>query len=317
MNFNNKSASEKKPLYMRPRLYVYSAVIAIFSMFVILFSTIIGLRWINPSFTSFTLQHDWDEQSVERYSLKEYWVSANEIPEHSKWAVVGAEDQLFWEHNGFDFESIREAWEDRQQGVRSRGASTITQQVAKNLFLWPAESYIRKGIEAGITVLLELTWPKERIMEVYLNIAEFGPGIFGIGKAAEEFYQVPASSLEPEMSSRLAAVLPNPKRMRVNPPSPFTEERSAWILRQMTRLSGIAYIETEDTTQTSPDSTISIQAIQPDSMGTRFLNDEEEYFDEPDSLLFSTQQDTVSNNDTTGIAVDTDSTNAVMDSTRQ
>lgn len=317
MNSYNDSTSEKKPLYKRPRLYIYSVVIALLSIFLILFSTVVALRWINPSFTSFTLQQEWDELGVERYSLKEYWVPAEQIPVHSQWAVVGAEDQLFWEHNGFDFESIREAWDDRQEGVRSRGASTITQQVAKNLFLWPAESFFRKGIEAVITVLIELTWPKERIIEVYLNIAEFGPGIFGIGKAAEEFYQVPASSLEPEMSSRLAAVLPNPKRMRVNPPSPFAEERSAWILRQMTRLSGIAYIEIEDTTQTTPDSTISIQSIQPDSLGTRFINDQESHFDEPDSLLFSTQQDTISENDSSEIEMNIDSTKAAIDSTGQ
>lgn len=179
---------------------------------------------------------------MERYSLREHWVDYENLPDHSAWAVVASEDQLFWEHWGFDFESIQEAWEDRQEGVRSRGASSITQQVAKNLFLWPAESFFRKGVEAVITVLIELFWPKERIMEVYLNIAEFGPGVFGIGKASHQFYDRPSSEIEPEMSARLAAVLPSPKRMRVNPPSPFTEERSGWILHQMTQLSGIPYI---------------------------------------------------------------------------
>jgi len=114
--------------------------------------------------------------------------------------------------------------------------------------LWPAESFFRKGIEAGITILIELIWPKERIIEVYLNIAEFGPGVFGIGKASNQFFGLQASELKPDMSARLAAVLPNPKRMRVNPPSPYAEDRSRWILRQMNRLSGIDYVPADTTT---------------------------------------------------------------------
>ncbi|MCC5912806.1 MAG: monofunctional biosynthetic peptidoglycan transglycosylase [Balneolaceae bacterium] len=211
------------------------------ALFVALILSVVLLRWVNPSATGFTLQADWDELPGERYNLREYWVDYDEIPDHLTWAVVAAEDQLFWEHSGFDIESIKLAWEEIQTGKRVRGASTISQQVAKNIYLTPAQSMLRKGVEAGITILIELFWPKERIIEVYLNIAEFGPGVFGVGKASQDFFERLAANLEPEMSARLAAVLPSPKRMRVNPPSPFAEERSKWILRQMTQLSGIAY----------------------------------------------------------------------------
>ena len=189
------------------------------------------------------LREDWVALQQERYNLREWWVHGDEIPEHMKWAVVASEDQLFWEHRGFDVGSIREAWDDHQAGRRTRGASTISQQVAKNLFLSPAHSFFRKGIEAGITVFIELLWPKERIIEVYLNIAEFGPGTFGVGKAADFFWSSPASSINPDRAARLAAVLPSPKRMRAEPPSPYAYERSRWILRQMTQLTGTRYIQ--------------------------------------------------------------------------
>jgi monofunctional biosynthetic peptidoglycan transglycosylase len=247
----------KTPIYLRGTFYFYLLIGSILALITALLITVIALRWINPPTTSFMLQQNWEELSVERYSLRDHWVDYEALPKHSAWAVVASEDQLFWQHWGFDFESIQEAWEERQEGERSRGASSITQQVAKNIFLWPAESFFRKGVEAGITVLIELFWPKERIIEMYLNIAEFGPGVFGIGLASEQFFDRNASELEPDMTARLAAVLPNPKRMRVNPPSPYTKERSRWILRQMTRLSGISYIKM--------DSTVSKQASAEDS----------------------------------------------------
>ena len=212
----------------------------------VLFSTILMLRWINPPATAFTIQEDWSEFEVDRYSLRDYWVDREDLPEHLKWAVTAAEDQRFYEHQGFDFEAINEAWEDHNQGIRSRGASTISQQVAKNLFLWPGHSWIRKGLEAGITVMIELVWPKDRILEVYLNIAEFGPGLFGVGKSTQQMFGMPVNELTPEESARLAVVLPNPKRMRAEPPTPFVEERSRWILNQMTHLTGTQYYEPEE-----------------------------------------------------------------------
>lgn len=227
--------------------------------FLLIFSILL-LRWINPPFTAFTVQADWSELDQDFYSLRTNWVPAEELPEQMVWAVVAAEDQLFFEHHGFDVESIEDAWEDYREGERTRGASTISQQVAKNLFLSPAQSFFRKGIEAGITVLIELFWTKERIIEVYLNIAEFGPGVFGIGKASEVYFNRAPGQLTPEMAARFAAVLPSPKRMRVNPPSPYTQERSRWILRQMNQLTGkVFYTFEQDTSQPEP------SAVEPDS----------------------------------------------------
>ena len=220
-------------------MWVFVAAIAV--PILILLVSVIALRWVDPSATSFTLREEWKGLEMERYNLRDYWVSSDDIPDHLKWAVVASEDQLFWDHRGFDVESIREAWDDRQEGRRSRGASSISQQVAKNMFLSPSQSLIRKGIEAGITVLIEFFWTKERIIEVYLNIAEFGPGIFGVGKASELFWNIPVSQIDADKAARLAAVLPSPKRMRVEPPSPYAYERSRWILRQMTQLTGIRY----------------------------------------------------------------------------
>lgn len=202
------------------------------------------LSHFNPSFTSFTLQENWTESERSEYSLLENWVLAKEIPEHLKWAVIASEDQRFYDHFGLDFQAIDDAIGERVSGVRQRGASTITQQVAKNLFLWPGQSFFRKGIEAVIAILIEILWSKERILEMYLNIAEFGPGIYGVGKASGYFFGVTVSELKPGQSARLATVLPNPKRMRVEPPSPFVKERSQWVLKQMTQLSGIDYLKT-------------------------------------------------------------------------
>lgn len=276
---------------LKRTLQIFGAVLLGIGFSLIFF--IIALRWVNPPFTAFTLQAGWGELDQEFYSLRTNWVPADELPEHMIWAVVSAEDQLFFEHSGFDVESIEEAWEDRQEGVRTRGASTISQQVAKNLFLSPAQSFFRKGIEAGITVLIELFWTKERIIEVYLNIAEFGPGVYGIGKASDTYFNRPASQITPEMAARFAAVLPSPKRMRVNPPSPYTSERSRWILRQMNQLTGkVFYAFEKDTTGaqrtgTDPDTTAQDSTNQintPDSV----------IFDPPPDSLFQNLPDTTS-----------------------
>lgn len=207
---------------------------------------LLSLRWINPGFTSFTLQENWKALDTERYSLRSGWIDYEELPENIKWAVVASEDQKFWEHQGIDFEAINKALEEMENGEGMRGASTISQQVSKNLFLWGGKSYLRKGIEAGITLTIEVFWPKERILEMYLNIAEFGPGIYGIGKASEYFFSKPAMELINEEAARMAAVLPNPKRMRVEPPTPYVSERKDWILRNMMQLSGISYVEEKE-----------------------------------------------------------------------
>ena len=164
------------------------------------------------------------------------WENLNRISIHAPIAVVAAEDQKFPIHWGFDRESIEEAWVERANGIRVRGASTISQQVAKNLFLWPGRSFIRKGVEAYFTALIELFWPKRRIIEVYLNIAEFGNGIFGITAAGKTFFKKTPIRLTRRECALLAAVLPNPKRFRAARPSDYVLRRTEWIHKEMDRL---------------------------------------------------------------------------------
>lgn len=215
--------------------------ISFFGFVVISFLMLVSLKWVNPSFTAFTLQEDWEEIGAERYSLKERWVVYEDIPQNIKWAVVASEDQKFWEHPGIDLVAIAEAYQEMEKGERVRGASTITQQVAKNLFLSSDKNFVRKGAEAGLALTIDALWGKERVLEIYLNIAEFGPGVYGIGKASDHFFNKDAEFLKDDESARMAAVLPNPKRMRVEPASPYVKERKDWILKNMMNLSGIAY----------------------------------------------------------------------------
>ncbi|MBX3702826.1 MAG: monofunctional biosynthetic peptidoglycan transglycosylase [Steroidobacteraceae bacterium] len=161
------------------------------------------------------------------------WVPWAAISRHAATAVIAAEDQKFLEHGGFDFEAIDQALTAAQRGRRLRGASTISQQVAKNLFLWPGQSWARKGLEAWFTLWIEALWPKRRILEVYLNSAEFGPGVWGVEAASRRYFGKPAARLDRAEAALLAAVLPNPKRLRVARPSHYLRERQDWILWQM------------------------------------------------------------------------------------
>ena len=193
-------------------------------------------RWLEPPDSAFMMR-----ARGEGTDIDQQWVSWESISPHLPIAVVAAEDQKFPEHRGFDTESIRSALEE--EGSKGRGASTISQQVVKNLFLWPGRSLTRKGIEAYLTLFLEILWPKQRILEVYLNVAEFGPGIFGAEAAAQTFFGKPASRLSARESALMATVLPSPKRMSPGRPSPYVEKRAGWILRQMDQLGGPTYLE--------------------------------------------------------------------------
>ncbi len=194
------------------------------------------LRWIPPLSTAFILR----EKAFGEWPVQHQWTPWKDISPTMALAVVASEDQKFPTHFGFDVEEISRALSEDQ---RRRGASTITQQVAKNLYLWPGGGYFRKGVEAYFTVLLEVMWPKRRILEVYLNVAEFGPGVFGVGEAAEQYFQKPPSQLNPYEAARLAAVLPNPKRMSVANPSGYVVRRGDTIRRQMRLLGGARYLE--------------------------------------------------------------------------
>lgn len=184
------------------------------------------LRWVDPPLTSYMLQSPVKP-------VQHRWVGAAALGRSLPLAAVASEDQKFPQHWGFDLASIEKVL--AEPGGPRRGASTISQQTAKNLFLWPG-GYVRKGIEAWITLWLELLWPKARILEVYLNIAEFGPGIYGAEAGAQWHFGVPAAALSARQAAQLIAILPAPRALSPNPPSPHVTQRADWILRQMDNL---------------------------------------------------------------------------------
>ncbi|GEK72801.1 MULTISPECIES: monofunctional biosynthetic peptidoglycan transglycosylase [Halomonas] len=175
--------------------------------------------------------------------IRQDWRPWSQLPDSAKLAVIAAEDQRFPEHHGFDLVELRRAVEASLNGGDLRGASTLSQQTAKNLFLWTGRSWVRKGLEAWFTLLIETLWPKERILEVYLNIAEWDDGVFGLEAASRHYFGVPASRLSNAQASRLAAILPNPRGWNASRPSGYVLQRSAWIRGQMRNLGGAAYLE--------------------------------------------------------------------------
>jgi len=203
-------------------------------------ATVLAWRWVDPATSSFILQRKASELIAggSARDVEHEWVDWTKISRQAGIAVIASEDQRFPDHWGFDLDSIQDAIEERQSGGRLRGASTITQQVAKNLFLWSGGGYVRKGFEAYITVLIEMFWSKQRILEVYLNIAQFGDRTFGVGAASRRFFGKRASALNAREAALLAAVLPNPVSMRVDDPSPYVRKRARWIQRQMRSLGG-------------------------------------------------------------------------------
>jgi monofunctional biosynthetic peptidoglycan transglycosylase len=201
---------------------------------------VLMLRWINPPYTAFMAESQlaaWGGRDA-KYIFRHSWVDLDRISPNLPLAVVASEDQKFPEHWGFDVEAIEKAYALNQHSHKVRGASTISQQVAKNLFLWSGRSYFRKGLEAYFTLLIESLWPKRRILEVYLNIAEFGYGTYGAEAAAQRFFHKPASRLTRDDAAVLAAVLPNPQRFSAAAPSRYVQQRREWILSQMQALGG-------------------------------------------------------------------------------
>ena len=217
------------------------------ALIVLTVTPVLLLRWLNPPTSAFMLTAAWSSTEKD-YRTRYQWVDYRKISPNAAIAVIASEDQLFPVHRGFDLKSIQDAVEKNGRRKHARGASTISQQVAKNLFLWSGRSYMRKGIEAWFTMLIELAWPKQRILEMYLNIAQFGRGIYGVEAASRAFYRVPASRLTDAQAATLAAVLPNPLRMHANRPSRYVAMRRDQILRQMRALGGRAYLKQLNTT---------------------------------------------------------------------
>jgi len=198
-------------------------------------AAVAALRWLDPEVTAFMLQRRLQAHSAGRrdFAIHHRWVPLARLPEHVAHAVISAEDQRFFAHGGFDVHAMKHAVGAHLQGAPLRGASTLTQQVAKNLFLWEGRSFVRKALEGYFTVLIELAWPKRRILEVYLNIAELGDGVFGVGAAAGRHFGCDARRLTAAQSALLAAILPDPLGRSARRPSPLVQRKQRWILDQM------------------------------------------------------------------------------------
>ena len=241
--FRSKSAKQRGQSSGRVRLaslargfFIGCGGLAGFTLFLIIL-----LRWVPVPFSAFMAGHFVSGEKVE-YD----WVPLDQISRAMPIAVVASEDQRFPDHWGFDFEAIADAMEHNGKNKKLRGASTISQQVAKNLFLWPGRSWLRKGLEAGLTVCIELCWPKRRILEVYLNIAQFGPNTFGVGAASKRYFNRSAAKLSAYQAALLAAALPNPGAYKVSPPSSYVWQRAADIQQQVRLLGGPSYLNRLD-----------------------------------------------------------------------
>jgi monofunctional glycosyltransferase len=208
---------------------------------------ILVFRFIAPPVSALMIERrvgSWFSEG--KYSPTYRWVSIDKISPAMSVAVIAAEDQNFLEHYGFDWAAIQRALNHNERSARTRGASTLTQQTVKNLFLWSRRSWLRKSAEAYLTVLMEAGWSKRRILEVYLNIVEFGNGVYGVEAASQRYFRKPASRLTAEEAALLAAVLPSPRRFRVNAPSAYVRERQQWILQQMDQLGGASLVRAID-----------------------------------------------------------------------
>lgn len=223
-----------------PRRRVRTAIIVTGVVLITPAAVILALRWFEPPLSAYMLQAHWTAQAQGAHgpTIYYHWVDIEDMAACMPLAVVAAEDQKFPYHHGFAWAALRGAMADNLAGVADgiRGASTISQQTAKNLFLWPARSYVRKAIEGYLTLWMELLWPKRRILEVYLNIAQFDDRVFGVGAAAERIFGTTAAGLSSRQCAALAAVLPAPTRFSAGAPSVYIRSRIQWIRRQMRQL---------------------------------------------------------------------------------
>jgi len=197
----------------------------LFSIFIV-----VVYKWVPVPFTPLMAIRYFENPEE---PLEHNWVPMENISRHLQLAVIASEDQNFNNHSGFDFKAIQKAMEDNRSGRKIRGASTISQQTAKNVFLWPGRTWLRKGMEAYFTFLIEIIWTKERILEIYLNSIEMGKGIYGAQSASQYWFKKDAENLNLYEAAAIAAVLPNPREYRANPASSFIQGRKNWIVRQM------------------------------------------------------------------------------------
>lgn len=220
------------------KLLLYALVIPV--IIVVIF------KWVPvPATPLMAIRYFEQKQTDQKTVWKHDWVPLEDISKNLQLAVICSEDQNFLKHRGFDIQAIEKAIEDNQKGKRIRGGSTISQQTAKNVFLWPQRSWLRKGMEAYVTILIELIWSKERIMEVYLNSIEMGNGVYGAEAAAQYWFKKPASKLSKSEAAAIAAILPRPLKYKANPPTAYIASRKLWIMKQMMFFGPLKY-DSED-----------------------------------------------------------------------
>ena len=220
-----------KGFFQKIKRVIIKIIIAFFTISIV---SVILYKWVPVPFTSLMLIRNvahWSKGESANFSHN--WVSINEISPNLAKAVIVSEDQKFMEHFGFDLAALEKAYEGNKKGKRIKGGSTITQQTAKNVFLWPKRSYVRKGFEVYFTFLIEVIWSKERIIEVYLNSIEMGNGVFGAEAASQHWFRKPASKLNAYQAASIAAILPNPRKYKATNSSSYIEKRKSWIVRQM------------------------------------------------------------------------------------
>lgn len=218
------STERAEPLPLWRRIWFYASRAVVYGFLFTIGVTLV-YRFLPVPTTMLILS----EGLFEGRAIKKNWVPLEQISPNLVRSVIASEDNEFCRHWGFDFKEMEDAWKDAKRGARLRGASTISQQTAKNVFLWPGRSWMRKGMEAYFTLMIEGLWPKRRIMEVYLNVIEWGPGVFGADAAARKWFGKSASKLTRLEAARLAAILPSPKRYRANPPGPYVNDRGYTI----------------------------------------------------------------------------------------
>lgn len=235
---NQRPRTSRGRRWLRRLLWLIAGFVAVTWLAVLI------LRFVPPPTSAYMLERAiaarWHGEH--HVSIHHRWVPFDRIAPVAPLAMVAGEDQTFPFNHGFDIASIRSAIDVAEDGGRLRGASTITQQTARNLFLWSGGGFFRKGLEAYFTVLIDITWPKRRVLEVYANIAELGNGIYGVEAASQAYFHEPAARLTTHQAALLAAVLPNPRGWRADRPSPYIQRRAAWIEQQMRQLGGVAYV---------------------------------------------------------------------------
>lgn len=210
--------------------------VLIFSLSLSVLLLIFVYKWVNPPITWLMVERNFWNEKTQNTPLKNSWVSIDKISPNMVLAVVAAEDNLFLSHNGFDFNSIKQAREESRKGIRTRGASTISMQVAKNVFLWHGRTMLRKSIEAGFTILIELFWSKKRIMEVYLNIIELGPAVYGVEQASLLYFSKKPADLTRNEAALLSTALPSPLKRNPSKPSVYMLSYQQSILKSMARI---------------------------------------------------------------------------------